>query len=62
MNIGKHRVGEPLPVADISDIHVRLTGAGTMWGASSRVVNPIRGRVGLLDLSLIRSSIRWDTG
>jgi hypothetical protein len=46
----------------ISDIQVRLIGAGLICGALSRVMNPIRGRAGLLDLSLIRSSISWDAG
>jgi hypothetical protein len=56
MSIGKHRVGHP---SRVSDIHVRLTGAGVICGASSRVMNPISGRAGLSDLSLIRSSISW---
>ena len=41
-------------VSDISDIHVRLIGAGVICGALSRVMNPISRRAGLLDLSLIR--------
>jgi hypothetical protein len=53
MSIGKHRLGQPLRVADIADIHVRLLGAGVIRGASSRVVNPISGRAGMLELSLI---------
>jgi hypothetical protein len=36
----------------ISDIHVRLIGAGLIWGALSRVMNPISGRASPLDLSL----------
>src|ERR1700733_566145 len=56
MSIGKHRVGHP---SRVSDIHVRLTGAGEICGASSRVMNPISGRAGPFDLSLIRSSISW---
>jgi hypothetical protein len=59
MSIGKHRLGQPLRDSDISDIHVRLIGAGLICGALSRVMNPISGRGGLLDLSLIRSSISW---
>jgi hypothetical protein len=58
MSIGKHRLGQPLRASDISDIHARLIGAGVISGAASRVMNPISGRAGLLDLSLIRSSIR----
>src|ERR1700722_7608099 len=56
MSIGKHRVGHP---SRVSDIHVRLTGAGVICGASSRVTNPISGRAGLVDFSLIGSSISW---
>jgi len=51
MSIGKHRLGQP---SRVSDIHFRLTGAGTICGASVRVMNPISGRGGLSDLSLIR--------
>jgi hypothetical protein len=46
-------------ISDISDIHVRLIGAGLIGGALSRVMNPISGRAWLLDLSLTGSSIRW---
>jgi hypothetical protein len=56
MSIGKHRVGHP---SRVSDIHVRLTGAGVICGASSRVMNPISGRADPFDLSLIRPSISW---
>jgi hypothetical protein len=53
MSIGKHRFGQPLRVSEIFDIHGRLTGAGLICGALSRVMNPISGRAGPLDLSLI---------
>ena len=46
-------------ISAISDIHVRLIGAGLIGGALSRVMNPISGREGLLDSSLIGLSIRW---
>src|ERR1700747_3855307 len=59
ISIGKHRLGQPLRSSAISDIHARLIGAGVICGALSRVMNPISGRAGLLDSSLIRSSIRW---
>src|SRR6516165_9812042 len=59
MSIGKHRLGQPIRIPDISDIHVRPIGAGLICGALSRVMNPISGRACLLDLSLIGSSIRW---
>src|SRR5271165_4387068 len=59
MSIGKHRLGQPLRNSDISDIHARLIGAGEIRGALSPVMNPISGWAGLLNLSLIRSSIRW---
>jgi hypothetical protein len=38
--------------SDISDIHVRLIGAGPIGGALSRVMNPISGRPWAPDLSL----------
>jgi hypothetical protein len=53
MSIGKHRFGQPLRVCESFDIHVRLTGAGLICGAFSRVMNPISGRAGPLDLSPI---------
>jgi hypothetical protein len=52
MSNGKHRFGQP---RRISDIHARLIPAGLIGGALSRVTNPISGRTGLLELSLIRT-------
>jgi hypothetical protein len=53
MSIGKHRFGQPLRVSEMFDIHARLTGAGLICGAFSRVTNPISGRAGPSDLSFI---------
>jgi hypothetical protein len=53
MSIGKHRLGQPLFASDCFAIHVRLGDAGVICGALSAVMNPIRGRTGLLDSSLI---------
>jgi hypothetical protein len=52
MSNGKHRLGHPLRISDISDIHARLIGAGLIGGAFPRVMNPISGRVCVSDLSL----------
>jgi hypothetical protein len=52
MSSGKHRFAQPRRV---SDIHVRLIGAGLIGGACSPVMNPISGRSGTFDSSLIGS-------
>jgi hypothetical protein len=52
MSIGKHRLGQPMRMSDISVIHVRLIGAGLIGGTLSRVMNPISGRASVSDLSL----------
>jgi hypothetical protein len=52
MSIGKHRLGQPLRISDISAIHARLIGAGLIGGAFPRVMNPISGRVCASELSL----------
>src|SRR6202012_6285754 len=52
MSSGKQRLAQPRRVCDI---HVRLIGAGLIGGACSPVVNPIRGRSGTFDSSLIGS-------
>ncbi|HUE31743.1 MAG TPA: hypothetical protein VMQ38_02280 [Mycobacterium sp.] len=59
MSIGKHRLGQPMRLSAISDIHVRLIGAGVIGGALSRVMNPISGWACVLGSSLTGSSIRW---
>jgi hypothetical protein len=60
MSIGKHRVGQPLPDSNCSRIHARLTGAGVICGALSRVMYPISRRAALLD-PLIRGSLAANT-
>src|ERR1700723_127049 len=52
MSSGKQRLAQPRRV---SDIHVRLIGAGLIGGACPPVVNPISGRSGTFDSSLIGS-------
>jgi hypothetical protein len=52
MSSGKQRFAQPRRV---SDIQVRLIDAGLIGGARSPVVNPISGRSGTFDSSLIGS-------
>src|ERR1700744_517351 len=52
MSRGKHRLAQPRRVCDI---HVRVLGAGLIGRVGSPVVNPIRGRSGTFDSSLIGS-------
>ena len=49
-------IGPAVRSSAVSDIHVRLIGAGLICGALSRVMNPISGRASLLDFSVIASS------